>query len=74
MKQEIFKIKSQQTIAKDIVKMELEGNTDGITASGQFVNIKLDGFYLRRPISVCDYDKNSLTLIYKIVGEGTLAM
>ncbi|MBQ5597126.1 MAG: dihydroorotate dehydrogenase electron transfer subunit [Clostridia bacterium] len=74
MKQEIFKIKSQQTIANDIVKMELEGNTDGITASGQFVNIKLDGFYLRRPISVCDYDKNSLTLIYKIVGEGTLAM
>ena len=74
MKQEIFKIKSQQTIANDIVKMELEGNTDGITASGQFVNIKLDGFYLRRPISVCDYDKNSLTLIYKSVGEGTLAM
>ena len=74
MKQEIFKIKSQQTIANDVVKMELEGNTDGITASGQFVNIKLDGFYLRRPISVCDYDKNSLTLIYKIVGEGTLAM
>ncbi len=74
MKQEIFKIKSQQTIANDVVKMELEGNTDGITASGQFVNIKLDGFYLRRPISVCDYDENSLTLIYKIVGEGTLAM
>lgn len=74
MKQEIFKIKSQQTIANDVVKMVLEGNTDGITASGQFVNIKLDGFYLRRPISVCDYDENSLTLIYKIVGEGTLAM
>ena len=74
MKQEIFKIKSQQTIANDVVKMVLEGNTDGITASGQFVNVKLDGFYLRRPISVCDYDENSLTLIYKIVGEGTLAM
>ncbi len=74
MKHEIFKIKSQQTIANDVVKMVLEGNTDGITASGQFVNIKLDGFYLRRPISVCDYDENSLTLIYKIVGEGTLAM
>ena len=74
MKQEIYKIKSQQTIANDVVKMVLEGNTDGITASGQFVNIKLDGFYLRRPISVCDYDENSLTLIYKIVGEGTLAM
>ena len=54
--------------------MVLSGNTDDITAPGQFVNIKLDGFYLRRPISVCDYDKNELTLIYKTVGEGTAAM
>ncbi len=74
MNREIFTIKSQQTIANDVVKMVLVGNTDGITASGQFVNIKLDGFYLRRPISVCDYDENTLTLIYKTVGEGTLAM
>ena len=74
MKQEIFVIKSQEKIAKDIFKMVLSGNTDDITASGQFVNIKLDGFYLRRPISVCDYDKNELTLIYKTVGEGTEAM
>ena len=74
MKQEIFVIKSQEKIAKDVFKMVLSGNTDDITASGQFVNIKLDGFYLRRPISVCDYDKNELTLIYKTVGEGTEAM
>lgn len=74
MKQEIFVIKSQEKIAKDVFKMVLSGNTDDITASGQFVNIKLDGFYLRRPISVCDYDKNELTLIYKTVGEGTAAM
>ena len=74
MKQEIFVIKSQKKIAKDVFKMVLSGNTDDITASGQFVNIKLDGFYLRRPISVCDYDKNELTLIYKTVGEGTDAM
>ena len=74
MKQEIFVIKSQKKIAKDVFKMVLSGNTDDITASGQFVNIKLDGFYLRRPISVCDYDKNELTLIYKTVGEGTAAM
>ena len=74
MKQEIFVIKSQEKIAKDVFKMVLSGNTDDITASGQFVNIKLDGFYLRRPISVCDYDKNELTLIYKTVGEGTDAM
>ena len=74
MKQEIFVIKSQEKIAKDVFKMVLSGNTDDITAPGQFVNIKLDGFYLRRPISVCDYDKNELTLIYKTVGEGTEAM
>ncbi|MBQ9846403.1 MAG: dihydroorotate dehydrogenase electron transfer subunit [Clostridia bacterium] len=74
MKQEIFVIKSQEKIAKDVFKMVLSGNTDDITASGQFVNIKLDGFYLRRPISVCDYDKNELTLIYKTVGEGTAVM
>ena len=74
MKQEIFVIKSQEKIAKDVFKMVLSGNTDDITSSGQFVNIKLDGFYLRRPISVCDYDKNELTLIYKTVGEGTAAI
>lgn len=74
MKQEIFKIVSQESIARDVMRMMLSGNTDGITASGQFVNIKLDGFYLRRPISVCDYELGRLTLIYKIVGEGTRAM
>ncbi len=74
MKQEIFKIISQENIAKDVYLLKLLGNTSGITASGQFVNIKLNGFYLRRPISVCDYDENSLTLIYKVVGEGTKAL
>lgn len=74
MKQEIFTIRSQKKIAKDVIKIVLCGNTDAITAPGQFVNIKLDGFYLRRPISVCDYDKKTLTLIYKTVGEGTRAL
>ena len=74
MKQEIFTIENQAVIAKDVVLMTLLGNTDGITASGQFVNIKIDGFFLRRPISVCDYEKGRLTLIYKIVGEGTRAL
>ena len=74
MKQEIFKIQSQEKIANGVYLMKLSGNTDEITASGQFVNIKLNGFFLRRPISVCDYDKNSLTLIYKTVGEGTKEM
>ena len=54
--------------------MVLGGDTSAITASGQFVNIQLDGMFLRRPISVCDYDENSLTIIYKVVGKGTQAM
>lgn len=54
--------------------MVLAGDTSAITAPGQFVNLKLDGFFLRRPISVCDYSENSLTLIYKVVGEGTELM
>ena len=74
MKQGIFKIEEQKKIAKDVFLMRLSGDTSAITASGQFVNIKLDGFFLRRPISVCDYDENSLTIIYKVVGEGTDAM
>lgn len=74
MKQTIFTIKTNEKIAKDVMKMVLVGDTTDITASGQFVNIKIDGLFLRRPISVCDYDENSLTLIYKIVGEGTQVM
>lgn len=74
MKQVIFKIKDQKTIAQNVVKMTLEGDTKGITAPGQFVNIKLCGMFLRRPISVCDYKDGELTLIYKIVGEGTEKM
>ena len=74
MKQGFFKIESQKKIAKDVFLMRLSGDTSDITASGQFVNIKLNGFFLRRPISVCDYDENSLTIIYKVVGEGTEVM
>ncbi len=71
MKQEIFKITSNENIAPSVYKMVLAGDTSDITAPGQFVNIKLEGFYLRRPISICDYDGDSLTLIYKTVGGGT---
>ena len=74
MKQVFLKITENKKIAKDVFLMKLEGDVSAITASGQFVNIKLDGFYLRRPISVCDYDENTLTIIYKVVGEGTEAM
>lgn len=71
MRQEIFKITSNENIAPSVYKTVLAGDTSDITAPGQFVNIKLEGFYLRRPISICDYDGDSLTLIYKTVGGGT---
>jgi len=74
MKQSIFKILSNTPLTDNVYKMVLGGDTSAITASGQFVNIQLDGFYLRRPISVCDYDENTLTIIYKVVGKGTAAM
>lgn len=74
MKQSIFKITSNEKIARDIFKMTLAGDTSAITAPGQFVNIKLDGFFLRRPISVCDCVGENLTLIYKAVGRGTEQM
>lgn len=74
MKQEIFEILSNRQIAPAVYKIILRGDTSPITATGQFVNIKLDGFYLRRPISICDFDKETLTLIYKVVGGGTEAL
>ena len=74
MKDSVFKVKSNQKIAKNTYETVLVGDTSDITASGQFVNIKLDGFYLRRPISVCNVEGNELTIIYKVVGEGTEVM
>jgi len=74
LKQSIFKIEKNVPIAKNVFEMVLSGDTSDITNCGQFVNIKLDGFYLRRPISVCDYDDKTLTLVYKIVGGGTEVM
>lgn len=74
MKQGIFRITSNEKIARDIFKMTIAGDTSAITAPGQFVNIKLDGFFLRRPISVCDCVGENLTLIYKTVGHGTEQM
>jgi len=74
MKDSIFTVKSNAKIAKNTYEMVLVGDTSDITASGQFVNIKLDGFYLRRPISVCNVEGDELTLIYKAVGKGTEMM
>lgn len=74
MKQVLYTVKSNEKIAKDVYKMELMGDTSPITTPGQFVNLKLDGFYLRRPISVCDCTDGLLTIIYKVVGGGTEVM
>ena len=71
MKQSIFTVKSNVCIAKAVYEMVLVGDTSDITASGQFLNIKLDGFYLRRPISICDWNDETVTIIYKVVGKGT---
>ncbi len=73
MKQLIFTINSNVKIAKDVYKMVLCGDCTDIKC-GQFVNIQLDGLYLRRPISVCEVEGEELTLIYKVVGKGTEAM
>ena len=73
MKDVIFTVKENKKIAKNTYEMRLTGDVEGILA-GQFVNIKLDGFYLRRPISVCDLCGDCLTIIYKAVGKGTEAM
>ena len=74
MKQSLFKIVSNEALTDCVYKMVLSGDTSAITAAGQFVNIKLDGLFLRRPISVCDYDETTLTIVYKVVGKGTEAM
>ena len=74
MKQQIVTIRSNEPLTDLVWKMVVEADTGAITAPGQFVNLQIDGLYLRRPISICDWDENSITLIYKIVGEGTEKM
>ena len=74
MKQSFFEIVENTPLTKTVYRMRLVGDTSDITASGQFVNIKLDGFFLRRPISVCDVEGDTLTLVDKVVGKGTEAM
>ncbi len=71
MKDTVFEVITNKKIAKNTYECVMSGDISDITASGQFVNIKLDGFYLRRPISVCDAHDGLLTIIYKVVGKGT---
>ena len=71
MKQGLFEIISNRPLTENVYEMMLSGDVSAITAPGQFVNIQLDGLYLRRPISVCDVSGTTLTIIYKVVGKGT---
>ncbi len=74
MKQGYFEIIENIALTDNVYRMTLSGDVSAITAPGQFVNIQLDGLYLRRPISVCDVNENILTIIYKVVGKGTKQM
>ena len=74
MKQQTLTVRANTPLTPQVWRMVLEGDTSDITAPGQFLNLQLDGFYLRRPISIHDWDDTSLTIIYKTVGEGTLHM
>lgn len=74
MKEVIYEIISNAEIAPDVFEMRLNGDVSAFLKAGQFIDIKIPGKYLRRPISVCDYDENGLTIVYKVVGEGTRAL
>ena len=74
MQDAVFTIKENEAIAKNVFRLVLAGDTSQVTAAGQFVNVSLPGFFLRRPISVADAGENELTLIYKTVGQGTDAL
>ena len=74
MKQSLFTVIENIPLTQNVYQMRLTGDTSEITASGQFVNVLLDGLFLRRPISVCDRSEGELTLVYKVVGKGTEKM
>ena len=69
-----YKVSENIALTSSVYRMRLEGDTEWITRPGQFVNIELEGLYLRRPISICDWDEQSITIIYKVVGRGTEQM
>ena len=74
MKQVFLEITENIKLTDNVMKMNLKGDISDITSPGQFVNIKIDGLFLRRPISVCDAEGDTLTIIYKVVGKGTEEM
>ena len=74
MKKGLFEIVENIALTESVYKMTLSGDVSDITAPGQFVNVQLDGLYLRRPISVCDLSEDAFTIVYKAVGKGTNQM
>ena len=74
MKQTVFEIVTNKPLTENVYEMTLAGDTSAITRPGQFVELSLEGYFLRRPISVCNYQEGTLTLIYKVVGKGTAQM
>ena len=74
MKQGIYTVLSNVALTDSVYKMVLEGDTLALTSPGQFVNLTVEGLYLRRPISVFDWDDTTISIIYKVVGEGTEKM
>ena len=74
MKQTEYRIVENLPLARDVFRMRLAGDSSAFTAPGQFLNLRVQGCYLRRPISVCDWDREGVTIIYKVVGKGTATM
>ncbi|MBP3654584.1 MAG: dihydroorotate dehydrogenase electron transfer subunit [Oscillospiraceae bacterium] len=71
MKQGLFKILENKELAPDVHQLVLEGDTSAIRCAGQFIDIRLDGHFLRRPFSICDWTSSTLTVVYRTVGKGT---
>ena len=74
MKQGLYTIVKNTPLTREVYELVLAGDTSAMTAPGQFVNLHLPELYLRRPISVCDWDAETMTLLYKVVGRGTVRM
>ena len=71
MKQSLFTLEHARQLTEDTYELVLSGDTSAITAPGQFVNIALPGKFLRRPISICTWNREALILLVKVVGAGT---
>ena len=74
MIQGIYRVLENKALTDCVYKMVLEGDTFSLTAPGQFINLTVEGCYLKRPISVFDWDEKTISIIYKVVGEGTEKM